>query len=163
LNDIKAVEIGVIFGGKKQKMNCIQFYNEVCALFSAEEILDGVFTDAKLVRNVIPGVQLIKSNGDLCSPWVQEADDIHFDEPLSGPFFRLPIVGLYLEEKKPDRVRWYPVRAVVELPNSKLTYSSAIWLKATCKFLKQELGRLCEEKWYNIDVVYKIIQPLGDE
>jgi hypothetical protein len=143
-------------------MNSIKFHKQIHELFPKEKIRDGIFTDAKSVRYTLPGIQLISKRGNIVGPWDIKADKIYFDEPLSGPFFRLPIVGLYIEQKKPDRKRWHIVRVIVCV-EGKLSYSGALLLCETYKRLKEVFGRLCDEKWYTIDIENKIIKPLNCE
>jgi hypothetical protein len=141
-------------------MNCKQLYEHIRHRFAREDVKFSYFVNPTLNHKNFPSVQFTYSSGAIKPPWNHHADDIHIANPLAGPFYTLPLAGLCFIKEKGDG--WHRVRAIVEVPATKvpvsssflqktLSASTSILIRGDENHIRKELELVVGNRWYDIN------------
>ena len=132
-------------------INCIQLYEEIRSRYPSESLVMGYFVNPLLNHIEFNEVQFVYPWGGVCGKFYPKADSIEFAEPLSGPFYKLPVVGLQLKEINKENDEWTWITAIVKLSDESLATSCGIGIRGNSIQVQKELSVLCDNKWYVVD------------
>lgn len=132
-------------------MNSIDFYRHLTEKFDRSALDLSNFLNPMLNHRDFLDMQFVYPDGQSVPPININATEVHFCDPLSGPFYQLPIDGLEFIRTS-EIGYWHGVSAIVRLSNGSLSSSCTIRINADEKTIKEELGGLVDNRWYTVDL-----------
>jgi len=143
-------------------MNVTELYERVVSTFGHGRLNVWYYVNPILNHRDYSYIQFIWPFGGSVPPINPNATEMVFADPLEGPFYRLPVVGLEFVEatKEGDP---HAVSAIVKLPNGKLSHSCAMFISGDAASIRKELGEMVDNSWYKIDLFAKPVRIIRDE
>ena len=127
-------------------MNVIDFYNKVLESFPREKLSVGMFVNPTFNHHGFDGIQFVYPNGAICPPLNKDADTIIFANPLEGPFYRLPVIGVSISDN--NYGGWWKIMVTAELPDGETTSSCGICIKEDKEKIVKEITNICGNIWW---------------
>jgi hypothetical protein len=152
-------------------MNAIDFYGIVRRLFGTENVVIGGFVNPLLNRHeAFIDVQFVDSNGNPVIPWHRTATTFLLPDPLTGPFYSLPLTGWWSKKHHGYDGKFnYAITVAVILPNGEEAGSYPILIKNSDDNVISSLKEACgvlpylnEKNTIITDPVNELVQEIRE-